>query len=284
MDEAIITAWNSARTGGVALLAGYEAGLQNQADRPPDDPDDYRLEAEKSIRKLIGEAFPEHLILSSPRGGGDAPLGEGTPVWFVNALDGAFNYRRNSPLFSISIGLASHDGKGGLTPLIGVVLAPALMEMFWATLGGGAHYCKQIPGIGLNEGPISVSDTGKASRAVVRTEMLPGGNLQKADHELQCRLQSEVLAFSREASVSLSIAYVAAGRAECFYSPDLDPAIAVPTALLVTEAGGQVSDFTGRPCGFNGTLEMVATNRILHQRFLEMLGPEPRSRSKAMAC
>ena len=285
MDEAILTAWNSARTGGAVLLRGFEAVHAARANAEPGDETDYPQEAEKAIRKLIGEAFPEHRILSSSQTGGDGRAGENVPVWYVNALDGIFNYNRNSPLFSISIGFAGHDGRGGVTPLAGVVLAPALMEMFWATLGGGAHYCQQIPGIGLSEGHVSVSDTGRVEMAVVKTEISRARGKDKGDDdERQSRVQGEVMSFSREESAALNLAHVAAGRAECFYSPSLSPVSAVPAALLVTEAGGQVSDFQGRPFAFGSGGEILATNRLLHGKFLELLGGAPNPPRKAMVC
>jgi myo-inositol-1(or 4)-monophosphatase len=269
MDEAILTAWNSARTGGSVLLAGYESGLLNRQNGNIEEID-YPVRAEKEIRKLIGEAFPEHRILSERSEDLDLGVHENSPLWYINALDGDFNYRRNNPLFSISIGFLSRDEKGRLRPLLGVVLAPALMEMFWATLGGGAHYCQQVPGIGLTEGPISVSDTGKVERAVVKTQIREDLKKEKADLEREGRIQSQVMSFSKEASASLNLAYVAAGRAECFYSSKLSPISAVPGSLLVTEAGGEVSDYLGRP--YSDSFEILASNRLLHRSFLGLLG------------
>jgi myo-inositol-1(or 4)-monophosphatase len=281
MDEAILTAWNSARTGGSVLLAGYESGLVNRANGNKEETD-YPLMAEQAILKLISEAFPDHRILSAGRGDQVLSASGSSPVWYVNALDGDFNYRRNSPFFSISIGLLSHDEKGRLRPLLAVVLAPALMEMFWATLGGGAHYCQQVPGIGLTDGPISVSDTGRAERAVVRTHIFQDSKREKGDSERESRIQSEVMSFSKEASASLNLAYVAAGRADAFYSTKLSPLSAVPATLLVTEAGGEVSDYQGKPYSLNDNFEILASNRLLHERLLELLGRS--DGQKAMLC
>jgi myo-inositol-1(or 4)-monophosphatase len=284
MDEAILTAWNSARTGGAVLLAGFEAGHAARAAAAPPDATDYRLEAEKAIRRLIEDAFPEHRIVTAQEEGGGFELDANTPVWYVNALDGAFNYTRSSPFFSVSIGFAGFSGWGGVKPLLGVVLAPALMEMFWATLGGGAHYCQQIPGIGLSEGPISVSDTGRAENSVVKTEISGRGRGGPEEAGRQSRVQGEVMSFSREASATLNLAHVAAGRADCFYSPRLSPVSAVPASLLVSEAGGLASDFSGRPLSFAGPTELLATNRLLHGKFLELIGGAPDSSGRRLAC
>ncbi|MDR2340187.1 MAG: inositol monophosphatase [Deltaproteobacteria bacterium] len=286
LDEAILTAWNSARTAGSALLAGFEAGRPQGSYAKPAEPQEFKSFAEKEILRLITDAFPEHGVLFS--GGGREGDVEGAGhVWYVNSLDGAFNYTRNSPFFSISIGFLGRDRDGALNPLAGVVLAPALMEMFWATLGGGAHYCQQIPGIGLTEGPISVSDTGRAEGAVVKT-WLGEATPDQGDISRQGRIQGEVMAFSKEASASLNLAYVAAGRAECFYSSNLRPVDAVPATLIVSEAGGRVSDYQGRPWPNGEGSGILATNGLLHGRFMGLLSGGPKAEGaqggKVLAC
>jgi myo-inositol-1(or 4)-monophosphatase len=283
MDEAILTAWNSARSGSAALLDGLEKRLSRRGRRPPDEASEARKRSEAAVRALIGEAFPDHRILSASEKAESPGLEENVPVWLVNALDGVHDYKRGSPFFSVTVGFAVHDGKA-LKPLIGVVMAPALMEMFWASLGGGAHYCRQIPGIGLVEGPIGVSRVARASRAVVKTEINP--NLVRETDELdrQTRLQREVLSFSRESSSALNMAYVASGRAECFYSSALNPVTALPAGLIVTEAGGRVGDYLGRPYLFNGGWEMLAANETLHGRFVELLNGLSKVPGKVALC
>jgi myo-inositol-1(or 4)-monophosphatase len=283
IDEALLAAWNSSRTGGAALLAGFEAAHLARANAAPPDKTDYRQEAESAIRRLVSDAFPEHRIVSAlDKGGNPLPDG-GAPVWYIDSLDGAFNYNRNSPFFSISIGLAVNDGRGGVKPLVGVVLAPAMMEMFWAAAGEGAHYCQQIPGIGLTDGAMSVSDTGKLDMAVVKTGLKRGPD-EKGEIERQNRVQGAVMSFSREASASLNIAHVAAGRADCFYSSSLSPVTAIPAALLVEEAGGQASDFCGRPFSLRGDTELAVSNRILHGKLLELIAGECKGGREMMVC
>jgi fructose-1,6-bisphosphatase/inositol monophosphatase family enzyme len=101
LNDALLVAWNAARVGAATLLKGYEKSLLNRYLGPPISEHDYEKMAEESIKKIISDAFPDHPILTK---GSDNLQNETGPFWYVNSLDGAFNYMRNSPFFSLSIG------------------------------------------------------------------------------------------------------------------------------------------------------------------------------------
>ena len=148
--------------------------------------------------------------------------------------------------------------------------------MFWATRGGGAFHVQQVPGIGLTEGPIFVSDAGKPRGAVVKTA-LPGKGLMDDGEERSFdasirHMQEEVGALGCEASASLNMAYVAAGRAEGYFESNLNPLSAAAGYLVVSEAGGKVSDYQGKPFGLTEPQDILASNRLLHDKFVEILG------------
>jgi myo-inositol-1(or 4)-monophosphatase len=272
-DEALIAGWDAARVGAAKLLEGYEASLVNRYNGPPVPENGYEVKACLSIRKVIGDAFPDHPILTK---GSESPSEEERkgPFWYVDSLDGAFNYMRNNPFFSLSISFIGPDETGFIRPLIGVIMAPVLMEMFWATYGGGAFHVQQVPGIGLTEGPIYVSDAGKPQGAVVKTS-LPRESRPEEERSFKNRLrqmQEEVGALSREASASLNMAYVAAGRAEGYFESNLNPLAAAAGYLVVSEAGGRVSDYNGRPFQLEEPQDILVSNRLLHDKFVEILG------------
>jgi myo-inositol-1(or 4)-monophosphatase len=275
IDDAILVAWNSARTGAAALLSGYEILLLDRYHGPPSKKEkDFEEEAEKAIRKIITDAFPDHPIYTKDsdlmlQGGGDLP----SPRWYVDSLDGAFNFLRNSPFFSISICFAGKDDQGEDRPLIGVIIAPVLMEMFWAIYGGGAHHCQQIPGIGITEGPIYVSDAGKTAGAVVKTGL--NSSFQEGREgfiKKLSQMQKEVGALCRDASASLNMAYVAAGRAEGYFDSGVATTAVAAGYLLVSEAGGMVSDYQGRPFRLEESQDILVSNRLLHGKLVEILG------------
>lgn len=270
MDEALIAAMNAARVGAAELLAGYEESLLLRYNGPSPAETDYERKAELSIRKIISDAFPEHPIYTK---GSEPPSEEQKgPWWYVDSLDGAFNYLRNSPFFSLSIGFFGHDAKGILRPMIGVILAPVLMEMFWATYGGGAFHCQQVPGIGLTEGPIYVSDAGITHRAVVKTGFRPDLEAERLKFKNQVRqMQDEVAAIGLECSASLTMAYVAAGRVEGYFESGLNPWSAAAGTLVVSEAGGKVSSQNGRPFQLEERGDILVSNRLLHDKFVEIL-------------
>jgi myo-inositol-1(or 4)-monophosphatase len=275
-DDALLAAWDSARAGGAKLLEGYEESLVNRYNGSPFPEKDYERLAFESIFKIISEAFPEHPILTKKRlesfGGGFGEPQEG-PLWCIDSLDGAFNYMRNNPFFSLSVSFLDNDENGVLRPLIGVILAPVLMEMFWATYKGGAFHVQQVPGIGLTQGPIYVSDAGKPRGAVVKTSL---SHMMKEDsrkfRDQVRQMQEEVGALSHEASASLNMAYVAAGRVEGYFENKLNPISAAAGYLVVSEAGGKVSDYNGNPFDLKEPRDILVSNRILHDKFVAILG------------
>ncbi|MDR1037229.1 MAG: hypothetical protein LBT40_11890 [Deltaproteobacteria bacterium] len=266
LDDCLITAFNAARMGASRLLDAYADQVKGRWDGPVSSAEVPARDSEREIRKIIYEAFPDHEIYA----GEGPPHGEYPEAfWRADPLDGAWSFGRGSPFFSISLSLVHKGSDGGYETLLGVVLAPVLMELFWAVAGGGAFQWRQVPGIGLCEGVISVSDCGRTEEAAVRTALADPGS---GGHGPRARVQEAVRALAAEESVSLGLAYVAGGRAEAFFRPGGDPWAAAAGALLVSEAGGRVSAMDGgdyRPGGEDGIL---ATNGLLHARLAGILG------------
>ena len=72
----------------------------------------------------------------------------------------------------------------------------------------------------------------------------------------------------RLGSASIDLAYVACGRFEAFYEYGLHPWDVAAGILLVREAGGRVSDFSGNEKNISGD-EIVAASEIVFPEFLE---------------
>jgi myo-inositol-1(or 4)-monophosphatase len=146
------------------------------------------------------------------------------------------------------------------------------MEMFWATYGGGAFHVLQVPGRGLTEGPIFVSCAGKTKEAVVKTNIPDESERERFKSQIR-QLQEEVGAISYEASDSLNMAFVAAGRADGYFKSNLNPWAAAAGYLMVSEAGGKVSDYNGKPFHLlEENQDILVSNRVLHDKFVEILG------------
>ena len=177
--------------------------------------------------------------------------------WIVDPLDGTTNFIHGIPMFSVSIALMQ-----GSELVIGVIYEANSQECFYAWKGGGAF---------LNRNPIQVTETHKLTDALFATGF-PYSDYDKLDEYLHffrdLLLQSRGM--RRLGSAALDLAYVACGRFEGFYEYGLKPWDVAAGTLIVKQAGGQVTDFSGGENHLFGK-ELMATNGALHQALLGMM-------------
>ncbi len=212
--------------------------------------------AERRILGAIRRAFPADAILSEEDGGAIDPARR---TWIVDPLDGTTNYAHGYPFYAVSIGVA----RAGVVEY-GLVVAPSFGETFEAVRGGGAR---------RNGRRIAVSDTARLREAFLVTGFpydvhTSGTNLCEFS-----RLARRALAIRRDGAAALDLAYVACGRFDGFWEAKLSPWDVAAGRLLVTEAGGRVSTWAGRPYAWGDPL--LATNGRIHaavRRVLEAAG------------
>jgi len=201
------------------------------------------------------------------RFGGDAILAEESGVhsqdqdspfqWLIDPVDGTINYAHGLPLYGVSIGLMYR----GL-PFAGLVAFPALYDVYRAVQGRGAT---------KNGKPISVSGEDQLSRSLIAT----GFPYNRA--EILPRLMQGVEAVLKNArgirrtgSASLDLCWMAEGRLDGLYELNLSPWDTCAGSVVVREAGGRVSDFTGEE-HHPETRSIVATNKRIHDALLAIL-------------
>lgn len=152
--------------------------------------------------------------------------------WIIDPLDGTTNFVHGVPCYCISVGL--HDGE---RMLVGVVHEITRDECFTAWHGGGAF---------LNEKPIRVSQRGKLIESLLATGFPYDDFGREAEYmQLLRELMHGSRGIRRLGSAAADLAYVACGRFEAFYEYGLNTWDVAAGALLVQEAGGQVTDFRG---------------------------------------
>ncbi len=215
--------------------------------------------SERLIAKRLERAFPAIGFLGEEHGHrrSDAP-----DQWVVDPLDGTLNFVHGVPLFGVSIGLV-HRGR----PVVGVVYDPSRRELFVAIHGRGAT---------LNGRRIHVAPTRSFGHALLSTgfPVTFRTNPQPSLSWFQA-CQSRTHGVRRLGTTVLSLAYVAAGRLEGFYEENLWPWDIAAGIALVTEAGGRVSDFRGRPPALTAG-RLVATNGPIHRPLLRVLAASVR--------
>jgi myo-inositol-1(or 4)-monophosphatase len=211
-------------------------------------------EAERRIVEKLTQIVP-HAGVIAEEGTGKQKVGGLN--WIVDPLDGTTNFIHGLPIFCISIALVQDED-----PLVGVVFEVNLQECFHATKGGGAW---------LEDERISVSPINKLADSLIATGF-PYAHLDRMPEYM--KLLTEFIykshGFRRIGSAAVDLAYVACGRFESFYEHNLSSWDVAAGSLLVTEAGGQVSNFKNeKDYIFSG--QILASGKI-HDEMLEILG------------
>lgn len=180
----------------------------------------------------------------------------GSMFWVVDPIDGTTNFAHGIPHYAISVSLVC-DGK----PYIAAVYNPATDEMFTAEFNCGAH---------LNGSRIEVSSKSSLSQCVVAFGLPYDREKSRRLLDRVQRVAPYVRDMRRMGSASLDMAYVAAGRFDAYFEYDLRPWDISAGKLLVSEAGGRVSDWKSRDLEWNQKSNVVASNTIVHKEILQL--------------
>jgi myo-inositol-1(or 4)-monophosphatase len=212
------------------------------------------LASETLIRERIASRYPRHEVLGE-ESGLDA---RASPYrWVVDPLDGTTNYAHGYPMFCVSIAL-EYQGE----VILGVVYDPTRDEMFTAEKGGGAA---------LNRRPIQVSRRNDLMKSLLSTGFpydIKTSQATNLDHWTNFAMNAQAL--RRDGAAALDLSYVACGRFDGFWELSLSAWDMAAGALIVREAGGQVTDFTGAEFSIYKP-EVVASNGLIHERMIEVL-------------
>jgi myo-inositol-1(or 4)-monophosphatase len=220
--------------------------------------------SERAIVQMIRSSFPDHAIFTEEGMGHD---GGGSFRWIVDPLDGTTNYAHGYPCFCVSIAV-EHAGE----IILGVIYNPVLSEMFSARREHGTR---------LNGKRLSVSRTQRLTDSLLATGFpydIRRSQVNNLDHFSRFALQAQ--AIRRAGSAALDLCYVAAGRFDGFWEMKLAPWDVAAGSLMVTEAGGLVSDFSGGSFSIDAG-EILASNGRIHNQMLEVLSADkPRHSSR----
>jgi myo-inositol-1(or 4)-monophosphatase len=216
------------------------------------------LNSEEIIIREIRKEFPSHRILSEERGW---MYNSGEFVWIVDPLDGSTNFSMHNPMWAVSIGAGSMDGHGVIDLLAAVVYAPMMGEMYVAEKDGGAL---------LNGRKISVS---KVKNGKVLNTFCHGSKEKDIKRAVKyySRQKLSGLDCRQLGSASLELGFVAAGRIESILIPGANLWDVAAGVLIVQEAGGRVTDFSGRPWPARDG-DMLASNGLVHAELLKAVG------------
>ena len=214
--------------------------------------------AEQCIIDRIKAHFPTHRFLAEERG--HIEKGQSPYLWIIDPLDGTTNFAHGYPAYCVSIGL-EYEGRC----VLGAVFDPSRNELFTAIEHRGAQ---------LNGRPIHVSNTMTLDGSLLVTGFaydIRETSRNNLDHFSNFALKAQGL--RRTGSAALDLCYVAAGRFDGFWEVRLHPWDMAAGSVIAREAGGQLTDFSGKDLSIYGQ-ELVASNGRIHDAMLAVLDLE----------
>ena len=214
-------------------------------------------QSEALILDRIRHQFPAHDVMGE----------EGTRIesgaeykWYVDPLDGTTNFAHGYPVFCISLAVERQGQR-----IAGVIYDPTRDEMFTAELSGGAR---------LNGATMRVSATGNLGECLVATGFPSQKRHKNPNIHFYHQLTLRTHGVRRAGSAALDLCNVASGRFDGFWEFNLNPWDTAAGVLIVQEAGGKVTDFSGGEFQI-ASRETLASNGLVHdalmQEFQEIL-------------
>ena len=244
----------AAKVGGQVLMEKFGTSIHIEHKGEVDLVTEADQAAEASIVALLRDRCPEHDILAEEQ---DYNRQQREFCWIIDPLDGTTNFAHGFPWFAVSIALEKNG-----EVIAGVVFNPCNDEMFTAAKNKGAW---------LNGQPITVSTTTRLDQSLLATGF-PYDRKQSQsnnyDHFIQ--FQQSAQACRRPGAASLDLACTAAGRFDGYWEMKLKPWDVAAGQLLVSEAGGELSDFSGRPATIYDR-EILASNGRIHTQMIRVL-------------
>ncbi|HEX5482292.1 MAG TPA: inositol monophosphatase family protein [Terriglobia bacterium] len=252
MENFLSTAIEIAREAGALLGRLYSQPHQISYKRPADLVTEADGRSEALITEHLRRHFPEHSIVAEE---GRSHQGNSDYCWYVDPLDGTTNFAHGFPVFCVSLGLALRD-----EVITGVIYDPTRDELYTAERGSGAF---------RNGKRLEVSKISKLSEALLATGFPPTSRDHNLNVEYFFRFTELSHGVRRAGSAALDLCSVASGRFEGFWELKLNPWDKAAGVLMVTEAGGQVTDLSGGPFKLLEN-QLFASNGRVHQTMVEV--------------
>lgn len=211
-------------------------------------------QAEKTIIEIIHNQFPSHSILAEESG---SQMRNGDHCWIIDPLDGTTNFINGIPVFAVSIALQVDREL-----VCSVVLDVMQNDIYSAESGKGAF---------LNGENIRVSKNESLQGSLLATGF-PFKNKSKLDSYMNCfkDIFNHCGGARRLGAAAIDLAYVASGRFDAFWEIGLKPWDIAGGELLITEAGGKVTDFWNENNHKNNSY-VLASNNKLHEEIQNII-------------
>lgn len=247
----------AARRGAAVLLRYWEQLGKDDADLKArnDWVSTADRESEAEIMAAISELSPGDAFLGEESG---RSAGSSERTWIIDPLDGTSNYLQHFPFWSVSIALRERG-----ETVAGVVYEPLRDLFFTGQRGAGAF---------RNGDRMRISSQETLEGSFVAT----GFPFRAQEYVTPyVAIFTDVIRTSkgvrRAGSAALDLAYTAASVFDAFFEMHLAPWDVAAGALLVTEAGGVVSDFSGGQ-RWLGRGNIVGASAGVHRELMQVIG------------
>jgi myo-inositol-1(or 4)-monophosphatase len=255
MEHFLSVAWQAARLAGALIRENWQRVHAIEYKSAIDLVTATDRASEETIVAHLAKSYPGHSILAEEA---TAIVAPGSIYrWIVDPLDGTTNFAHSFPHFAVSIALEREK-----EIILGLVYDPLRDEGFSALKGEGAV---------LNDAPIRVSKIGELDKALLATGF-PYDHREDPDYYLKYfrSFTRRAQGIRRAGSAALDLCYVAVGRLDGFWEMKLKPWDIAAGALIVAEAGGIVSNFSGGGFSIDGE-ETLASNGLIHGEMITAL-------------
>jgi len=212
-------------------------------------------EAEKTLVRALAKLLPQAGFITEEGTVEQAQQHEYN--WIIDPLDGTTNFLHGVPLYAISIGLTRND-----TVVLGAVYDVCQKECYHAIENGPAFCEDRI---------IKVSAISSLSESLLATGF-PYYHFDKREDYLDIikEFLNATHGIRRLGSAAIDLAYVACGRLEGFFEYNLHPWDVAAGTLIVKQAGGKVTDFTGGNNFLFGN-QLCASNTQVHEEMIQVI-------------
>lgn len=231
-------------------------GLRLKGDR--DMATDVDFKVERDLREFLAAATPDLGFLGEEEGRTD--VGEGTPYWVLDPVDGTANFAHGLPLCAVSLGLVVSDNS-----VLGVIDLPLLRERFQAARGRGAT---------LNGSPITIRQETRIEHAIVAMGDYAVGPEAGPRNVSRLELASQLAGSAQRVrmfgAAAVDLAWVAAGRLDASVMFSNKPWDTTAGVLIAREAGAVVLDVDGSPHTVTSA-GTVATSPALADQIIDIV-------------
>jgi myo-inositol-1(or 4)-monophosphatase len=260
-SDLVLKASAIAREAGAALRDFYAQGVETEYKGDVDLVTVADRTCEKLIRARLCEAFPDHGIYGEE---GTRDRLEGEYRWYIDPLDGTTNFAHGFPHFCVSMGLehratGTPAGSDGILTA-GIIYDPLRDELFTAERGDGAY---------LNSKRLHISKVRNLAESLIATGFPSRKRHESPNVHFYQEFTLRSHGVRRAGSAALDLAYIAAGRLDAFWEFNLNPWDTAAGLLLIEEAGGRITDFSGGPYRLDSR-EILSSNGLIHDELLAL--------------